>query len=44
MSSDERTIVVAMDLIYIALTVGFFAASAGLIRFCAALLDKRGRS
>ena len=31
-------------LIYIALIVGFFAASAGLIRFCAALMDKGGRS
>jgi hypothetical protein len=33
-----------MDFIYIALIVGFFAATAGLIRFCAALVDKGGRS
>ena len=33
-----------MDFVFIALIVGFFAASAGLIRFCAALMDKGGRS
>jgi hypothetical protein len=36
---------VAIDLGFIALIVAFFAASAGLIRFCASLLgDKGGRS
>jgi hypothetical protein len=29
-----------MDFVFIALIVGFFAASAGLIRICAALMDK----
>jgi len=33
-----------MDFIYIALIVAFFGATAGLIRFCAALMDKGGRS
>jgi hypothetical protein len=33
-----------MDLVYIAVIVGFFLASAGLIRFCAALMDKGGKS
>jgi hypothetical protein len=29
-----------MDAIFVALLVGFFALSAGLIRFCGALMDK----
>jgi hypothetical protein len=33
-----------MDAIYIALIVGFFAASVGLIRFCAGLMDRGGKS
>ena len=33
-----------MDIVYIALIVAFFGATAGLIRFCAALMDKGGRS
>ena len=33
-----------MDAVYIALIIGFFLASAGLIRFCAALMDKGGKS
>lgn len=33
-----------MDVIYVALIVGFFVASVGLIRFCAALMDKGGQS
>ena len=33
-----------MDVVYIALIVGFFAASQGLIRFCAALMEKGGKS
>jgi hypothetical protein len=33
-----------MDVVYIALIVGFFVASVGLIRFCAALIDKGGKS
>lgn len=33
-----------MDTIYIALIVAFFGATAGLIRFCAALMDKGGKS
>jgi hypothetical protein len=32
-----------MDAYYLALLIGFFAASAALIRFCAALQDKGGR-
>ena len=44
LSSDERKSVIAMDFIYVALIVIFFAATAGLIRFCAALMDKGGRS
>jgi hypothetical protein len=35
---------IEMDFIYIALIVGFFVASAGLIRFCAALMEKGGKS
>ena len=33
-----------MDFVYIALIVGFFAATVGLIHFCAGLMDKGGRS
>ena len=33
-----------LDLVFIGLIVGFFVLSAGLIRFCANLMDKRGRS
>jgi len=33
-----------MDWIFVALLVGFFALSAGLIRFCAGLMDRGGRS
>jgi hypothetical protein len=33
-----------MDLIYIALIVAFFALSAWLVRFCASLMGKGGRS
>ncbi len=33
-----------MDFIYIAVIVAFFVASAGLIRFCASLMEKRGKS
>jgi hypothetical protein len=33
-----------MDLIFVALIVGFFALSAGLIRFCGSLMGKGGRS
>jgi hypothetical protein len=32
-----------MDLIFVVLTVGFFAASVGLVRFCAGLMSKAGR-
>jgi len=32
-----------MDLFYVGLIIGFFAISAGLIRFCAGLMDKGGR-
>jgi hypothetical protein len=32
-----------MDLIYIALIVGFFAATVGLLRFCAKLGSPGGR-
>ena len=34
----------AMDFVYIAVIVGFFVASAGLIRFCASLMDKEAKS
>lgn len=33
-----------MDIIYIAMLVGFFAATVGLIHFCAVLTDKGGKS
>ena len=33
-----------MDFVYIGLIVGFFAASVGLIHFCASLMGKGGRS
>ena len=33
-----------MDFVFIGLIVGFFALSAGLVRFCASLMDKGGRS
>jgi hypothetical protein len=35
---------VVMDTVYIALIVAFFGATAGLIHFCAALMDKGGKS
>jgi len=31
------------DLIYVGLIIAFFALSAGLVRFCASLMDKGGR-
>jgi hypothetical protein len=33
-----------MDFVFIALIIGFFGMTAGLIRFCAALMDKGGKS
>jgi hypothetical protein len=33
-----------MDFVYIVVILGFFAVSAGLIRFCAGLMDKGGKS
>ena len=33
-----------MDFVFIGLIVGFFALSAGLIRFCASLMGNGGRS
>jgi hypothetical protein len=33
-----------MDLIYIALIFGVFAVTAWLIRFCASLMEKGGKS
>lgn len=33
-----------MDLIFVGLIVGFFALSAGLVRFCANLMTKGRRS
>jgi len=33
-----------MDWIFVVLLVGFFALSAGLIRFCAGLMDRGGHS
>jgi uncharacterized membrane protein len=35
---------IAMDLIFVGLIVGFFALTAGLIRFCASLMGDRSRS
>ena len=36
---------VLMDVGFVALMLAFFAATVGLVRFCASLLgDKRGRS
>jgi hypothetical protein len=32
-----------MDIVYIALIVAFFAAAAGLVRFCASLQAKGGK-
>ena len=32
-----------MDFVYFGLIVAFFAASAGLVRFCAGLTGKAGR-
>jgi hypothetical protein len=32
-----------MDAIFVALLLGFFVLSAGLIRFCARLMDRGGR-
>jgi len=32
-----------LDILYIGLIVGFFALSAGLVRFCADLMKKGGR-
>ena len=32
-----------MDIVYIALIVAFFAATAGLVRFCAGLQSKGGK-
>jgi hypothetical protein len=40
----ENVMDFAMDLVFVALTVGFFALSAGLIRFCVSLMDRGGRS
>ncbi len=33
-----------VDLIFIAAIVGFFALSVGLVRFCAGLMTKGGRT
>jgi hypothetical protein len=33
-----------MDVVYLGLIIGFFALSAGLIRFCARLMGTRGRT
>jgi hypothetical protein len=33
-----------MDFVFIALIIGFFALTAGLIRFCANLMGNGGRS
>jgi hypothetical protein len=33
-----------MDIVYIALIVAFFGATVGLLRFCALLMDKGGKS
>jgi hypothetical protein len=33
-----------LDVIFVGLIVGFFALSAGLVRFCAILMGKGGRS
>ncbi len=33
-----------MDFIFVAMIIAFFAATAGLIHFCAGLMDKGGKS
>jgi hypothetical protein len=33
-----------MDIVFVAAIVGFFAASVGLVRFCASLLSNAGKS
>jgi hypothetical protein len=33
----------AVDAIFVAVLVGFFALSVGLIRFCAKLMNRRGQ-
>jgi hypothetical protein len=33
-----------MDFVYIALIVGFFGVTVGLIRFCNGLMDNKGKS
>jgi len=40
MSTEEQEMNFVSDLVFIALIVAFFAASAGLIRFCANLLGR----
>jgi hypothetical protein len=32
-----------MDIVFIAVIVGFFAATVGLVRFCSALMGNGGR-
>jgi len=32
-----------MDFVFVALIVGFFAVSVGLVHFCSALMSKGGR-
>jgi hypothetical protein len=34
---------IMMDLVFVALIVGFFAASVGLVRFCEGLLSQGGK-
>jgi len=42
--SSCRKLGIEMDFLFVAVIVGFFALSVGLIRFCAGLMDKGGRS
>jgi hypothetical protein len=43
-TARENLMDYVMDFIYIALIAAFFVATAGLIRFCARLMDTRGKS
>ena len=43
--AQERIMALVMDLGFVVLMLAFFAATVGLVRFCANLLgDKEGRS
>jgi hypothetical protein len=43
-TAKEKPMDFVMDIIYIALVVGFFGATVGLIHFCAQLMGKGAKS